>query len=218
MEENRWILIENLGLIDGILKGIFKCSCGTIRTLRIASVKANQSRSCGCLKSENNWKRTHNLSRTREYKSWESMIARCYNENHFSYNDYGGRGITVCDEWRNSFESFLKDMGERPIDKTLDRVENDKGYYKENCRWATKKEQAINRHNTIYLTFNNKRLTLEEWSKETNIPVGTIKSRLVDKWIIERVLTTKVRFNKRYHNKPFVKVDKITGETEDNKL
>lgn len=87
----------------------------------------------------------HGNSNSSEYRTRTSMLTRCYNPKNKDFKDYGGRGITVCDEWRNSFKAFLDDMGKRPPGKTLDRIDVNKGYYKENCRWATTSVQQINK-------------------------------------------------------------------------
>lgn len=104
-----------------------------------------------------------------EYHTWNAMIGRCHNPKHKQFARYGGRGITVCDEWRNSFECFLSDMGPRPNHNlSIDRLDNDKGYYKENCKWRTKIEQARNRNNNRYIEFDGKKLLLIEWANLLN--------------------------------------------------
>lgn len=122
----------------------------------------------------------HGMSRTAVYKVYQAMIDRCSNENNKSYSEYGGRGIFVCEEW-NSFENFYRDMGE-PNGKSLDRIDNNKGYSKENCRWATEKEQSNNTRSNRLLTHDGKTLNITQWSELLGIDRNTIKSRLRYGW------------------------------------
>jgi hypothetical protein len=100
---------------------------------------------------------------------WRSMVARCHDPNHRDYPNYGGRGIFVCERWRNDFEAFLHDYGVRPLEKTLDRIDNDGPYSPENCKWATRGEQTRNRRNTIFLQYQGRRVTLAELAKYLGI-------------------------------------------------
>ena len=127
------------------------CECGTEITVRASSLKNKDSKSCGCLQKEKaktlalNMARKHGMSTSSEYESWRKMKARCYNKNHPSFQYWGGRGISVCERWANSFENFLEDMGVKPSSKhTLDRINNDGNYEPSNCRWATGTEQRMN--------------------------------------------------------------------------
>ena len=107
------------------------------------------------------------------------MLSRCYNEKNNSYLEYGGCGITVCDEWRESFEAFYQDMGPRPSqDHSIDRKENDKGYSKENCRWDTWEEQASNRRNNLFYDYNGVKRTLAAWCRELSLNYPTVYARL----------------------------------------
>lgn len=135
---------DNIGLNTG---WECKCECGNIAKIRYYSLKRGDTKSCGCLRAEKlkNEKTTHGHYNSRTYHSYHSMKARCLNTNHKQYKDYGGRGIVVCKKWLNSFESFLSDMGERPKDKTLDRINNNKNYTKNNCKWSTILEQNNNK-------------------------------------------------------------------------
>lgn len=113
------------------------CECGAIVDVTAFNLKSGNTKSCGCHRVK------HNMTHTKTYSTWEHIIQRCTNPNNDNWHKYGSRGITVCDEWL-LFKNFLKDMGERPENTSLDRIDNNKGYYKENCRWADVKTQARN--------------------------------------------------------------------------
>lgn len=137
-------------------KFLCKCDCGNMVEVRLDKMKINHSTSCGCYNKEltskphetpYNAKHGHTIGgkSSREYNSWWGMRQRCNNSKSKFYKYYGGRGITVCDRWLNSFENFLKDMGNRPEGMSLDRINNDGNYEPANCRWATQSDQLKNR-------------------------------------------------------------------------
>ena len=124
------------------------------------------------------------------YQTWTNMIQRCTNPLARGFKNYGGRGITVCKRWRKKFSNFLKDMGVRPASKTLERINNNAGYTKANCRWATRAEQSVNRRSNRLLTFRNKTQPMSVWAKELNINYQTVFNRKTYGWSDERALST----------------------------
>lgn len=124
--------------------------------------------------------RTHGHAtglRTRTYRVWQSMVKRCHDPKNKRFSSYGGRGIAVCDEWRK-FAGFLADMGECPDDTSIDRIDNDCGYSKANCRWATVDEQARNTSRTRMIEFNGETLCLRDWERRIGLGYGTLWRRL----------------------------------------
>jgi hypothetical protein len=170
------------------------CDCGNKITVVGNSLVTNNTTSCGCYRKERTRETSviHGMHGTLEYRSWQSMINRCTNVNNEAYNDYGGRGITVCDRWLNSFEAFYEDMGPRPSpNHSIDREENDLGYYKDNCRWATRVEQNNNRRDNVYYEHNGITKTISEWASEYGIEYRKLYRRLIrDKWDFERAINT----------------------------
>ncbi len=122
------------------------------------------------------------------------MIERCENPNANRFARYGGRGIKPCKEWRESFEAFALDMGEPPDGFSLERIDNEKGYTKDNCRWASAKEQALNRSSNVRLTFRGETKTISEWAESLGMKFDTLQSRITYYgWSVEKALTTPVR-------------------------
>jgi hypothetical protein len=162
------------------------CICGKENKLTAQDLKKNIS--CGCCK-KNEHLSTHKLSKSSEYKSWQSMKERCYNSNSPSYKHYGERGITVSESWLNSFEQFINDIGKKPNkNDTLERIDVNKGYSKENCIWASRKNQANNRRTNYFLTYNGITKTRSEWADLIGVNVRTLTSRCRANKSIEQIL------------------------------
>ncbi len=137
-----------------------------------------------------------------EYWVWSHMIERCYNPKAAGYKNYGGRGITVCQRWRESSAAFLADMGSRPSPKhQIDRIDNDRGYSPDNCRWATRIEQCRTRRRTTLLTHDGRTMPFADWVRETGIAYQTIRSRLRIGWTVSEALTRPVFHNATHRRK-----------------
>lgn len=177
-------------------KALFSCECGNTAKLLIDNAKRGIATSCGCFRAETTSERrtSHGMFGTPTYKSWAGMIQRCTNGNDRAFKYYGGRGITICDEWVNSFEAFYADMSDKPDNKTLDREDNEKGYSKDNCRWATRTEQNRNTRKNVNLTFNGKTQCVSAWAEDTGINCHAIYDRLRSGWSIGRALTNPIKY------------------------
>jgi len=141
---------------------------------------------------------SHGMSGTSEYKAWINMKDRCFNPNHSRYSDWGGRGITVCDRWKNSFKNFLADMGMKPSPKhSIDRIDNDGDYCPENCRWATRVEQENNKSTNRLITIACVTLTMAQWTKEMGFAKSVIQDRLNLGWSEYKAVMTPVRYQRK---------------------
>lgn len=134
---------------------------------------------------------------TTEYLAWTEMKKRCLNKNYRHFDDYGGRGIKICKRWLESFLNFFEDVGRKPSPELqLDRLDNDLGYFKENCAWRTRREQCNNRRSNYWITFNGETKTLEQWSREVKLHSSSISRRIKRGWSVERAMTEPMRKTK----------------------
>ena len=172
------------------------CDCGEKTVVREHTLRNGETKSCGCLhrdvlRAQGYANRTH--GRPDGYASWGQMINRCTNSNNHAYESYGGRGITVCDRWRNSFEAFYEDMGPRPGPKhSIDRIDNDGDYEPSNCRWATTTEQGRNTRRNRMITWDGRTQCLAAWAEEIGINKTALCMRLRKGWDVDSALTRPV--------------------------
>lgn len=159
----RYVVLELHSKTRDGARWVCRCDCGEMRVVYGFSLRNGGTRSCGCRSIENS--KTHGLSGTPEHRAWKNMIQRCSNRKHIMYYRYGGRGIQVCDRWKD-FPSFYADMGKKPSPgHSLDRIDSDGHYCPENCRWATKHQQANNTSRNVYVTIEGRTATVSEWCK-----------------------------------------------------
>lgn len=194
------IFLEEITPILKPRKAVFKCSCGKQFITRISGVKAKKVLSCGCIKIEKLKNRmiTHNMSNSSEYSSWESMKSRVLNPKNKHYKNYGGRGIKICENWLNSFESFFKDMGIKPNKKySLERIDVNGDYEPSNCRWTSRYIQDRNKRNNIHICYNNENFILTDLAKKVNMHPQTLKARLARGLPIEEAILKNFKYTKK---------------------
>ena len=173
------------------------CLCG--QTVRVTSnnLRAGVTQSCGCLNRERvsaalkESSTTHGKRYTRVYDVWLNMKQRCTNPNNDHFPAYGGRGISICNRWMDSFEAFYADMGDPPSDDhTIDRKDVHGNYEPGNCRWATREAQASNTQRSVMLTYQGRTQTAKQWALELGIRPGTVAQRARKGWPVDRILST----------------------------
>ena len=163
---------------------VCQCDCGNIKVVRADALISGATKSCGCIKKEQDKinltaNHKHKMSGTRIYETWQDMKRRCYNKQNARYDRYGGRGITVCDEWLNNFQSFYDWAISNGYsdDLTIDRIDNDGNYEPSNCRWSTAKEQSNNRGSNINITIGNATKSLMCWCEIFNVDYKKVYAR-----------------------------------------
>ena len=181
-------------------KYLCKCDCGNETVVYASNLITGHTKSCGCNKkySGKNLK-THGLSKLRLYKIWKDIKERCYKSNNKAYKNYGGRGITICEEWKNDFKAFHDWAFANGYDEnaeygkcTIDRINSNGNYEPNNCRWIDIKEQARNKRNNALFTYNNETYCIAEWAEKFKIRYNTLWARLnIYKWDIKKALITK---------------------------
>lgn len=168
-----------------------RCDCGTLREKQNSALRNGSSKSCGCAFAENfgQARKAAYETKSKEYRCWSSMKNRCLNPNEPTYARYGAMGITVCDEWKVSFEAFLNHLGFAPSpDHTIDRINTFGNYEPGNVRWATRKEQMLNRRDNHRIVYDGKNLTVSQWAENSGIDRTTLNSRLKAGWTMEKAL------------------------------
>lgn len=177
---------------------VVECICGIVKAVPQQKLREHRSRSCGCLKSETigDRYRTHGESQTSLYKVWHGMISRCHKRTHESWQNYGGRGITICEEWKAfpAFKIWAVAAG-YSAGLSIERVNNDGNYEPGNCKWETKVRQCRNTRRTVYIEAYGERKSLPDWAEDARCMVcsGTLRSRIKLAWDAEQAIATPAR-------------------------
>jgi len=176
------------------------CECGKEKVASSSNLRQGQTKSCGCLHIESALRasaihKSHGLTGSRIESIYKGMLARCYNKNHPAYKDYGGRGITVCKEWKTKRALFFKWALANGYDEklTIDRINNNLSYSPDNCRWSTRKVQARNTRRNLIVNIKGTKAPLSEWAERLNMPMKSLWYRLNAGWDVEKTFTTPIR-------------------------
>lgn len=175
------------------------CDCGNKSVVSGTKLRSGHTKSCGCAKVAEIVKRslTHGKCMTPEYRVWTGIKSRCFGKKTRSYKDYGGRGVTMCKKWRDSFEAFYDDMGPRPSpDHSIERLDNDGNYEPGNCVWATRCIQCRNKRNNVVVRFQGSEVLLMELCENLGLRHSLIRRRLYSGWNLDRALSTPDRKKK----------------------
>jgi len=203
------MLLDLTGVIFGQLKVISRaenagrrprwfclCSCGNEKVVLGENLRMGYTKSCGCSHKEKSSKAnsTHKKTGTVEYTAWINMLSRCYNRNKKDFKNYGGRGIEVCDRWKQ-FENFYADMGDRPENTSLDRIAVNGNYEPSNCRWATNLQQARNTRSNRLIEFDGRLAPLSEHCANAGLDYRSVHQRLKRGWNVTKALSTPLKSN-----------------------
>ena len=169
------------------IRWLCRCECGNTKVVRGSSLRNGSTKSCGCYNKDSHIK--HGYDGTPTYKSWCSMKERCNNKNHIANERYGKLGYAK--RW-DKFINFLADMGERPNGKTLDRIDNGKGYSRANCRWVSPYEQAQNRKTSVTIEYKGDVKILTQWAKEFGMNYATFFGRYRRGWSMSEIENTPI--------------------------
>lgn len=169
--------------IPGRRNAMFRCACGTEKIMVLSNVTSGKSISCGCegIRITRERSTTHGMSHTPTHRTYRHMLERCYNPKDKRYADYAGRGIVVCDRWRESFENFLSDMGKKPDGLTLDRINNNGNYEPRNCRWATPSQQTSNTRRSIRIVVDGVPSIVVDLAARFGVGYESLRSLLRDR-------------------------------------
>lgn len=184
----------------GTAMWLVRCRCGVEKRVRRSGLTAGDAKSCGCSNVSAHTTHGHTTRRRRTsiYRAWESMLYRCTNPNSPAFKNYGGRGISVCSRWRDSFEAFFEDMGPKPSKKhSLDRIDNDGPYEPGNCRWSTRITQMRNTRKSHKIAIDKETRTLAEWAERFGLKWHTVAHRLAAGWPPRHAVSEPPRGKKR---------------------
>lgn len=198
---NKLTVLEKAGFKNKNTQWLCKCECGNTAIVGRGNLLSGKTKSCGCLRHREAVNKTHGKSKTRLYYVWRNMLNRCYDAKVRDYPHYGGRGIAVCDEWKNDFQMFYEwavangyDETAKRGENTLDRINTDGNYEPSNCRWVSEKVQANNKRNNYNVEYNGEKMTLKQLAELTGIEYKVLYKRIcLLHWDVEKAATTKVR-------------------------